>query len=278
MDQAPGDYFEIVESVQPTDGPNLSPIARQTDAILLRLNTTVRKPIDARPIDLVSPREARRWEDTEATILGWGLTEDWVNASQLQEAEIVTAPNEYCSNPLVWGQSFIPEIEICAGIPSSGPGMQDGVDSCNADSGGPLVVTGRRGVHQLFGLTSWGTFPCASDVLPGVYARVAPIYPWIIRTVFSANEVRADIQKAVTILGQFNSFLQGDEEESEIERRREAVDVVLDLLEDHAVVDKPQRGVLRAFSATRMRVVQRLMRQADRSIARDDNRRAQRMI
>jgi secreted trypsin-like serine protease len=47
---------------------------------------------------------------------------------------------------------------VCAGSPHG--------DTCQFDSGGPLVVQGR-----LAGVTSWA-FGCAREGYPGVYTRV----------------------------------------------------------------------------------------------------------
>jgi trypsin len=51
-------------------------------------------------------------------------------------------------------------IMFCAGFPAGG------VDACNRDSGGPLVVDG-----VLAGVVSWG-HECARPGYPGVYVRM----------------------------------------------------------------------------------------------------------
>ena len=54
-------------------------------------------------------------------------------------------------------------------------------DSCNADSGGPLVYrefTGDPWVQV--GLVSFGNKNCGSKGFPGVYTKVAAFMDWII--------------------------------------------------------------------------------------------------
>ena len=63
---------------------------------------------------------------------------------------------------------------LCAGYP------QGGKDSCNSDSGGPLVV-GSLGKVQLIGLVSWGV-GCAVANQYGVYTRISQIRDWIAAT------------------------------------------------------------------------------------------------
>jgi secreted trypsin-like serine protease len=52
---------------------------------------------------------------------------------------------------------------VCAGSPHG--------DTCQFDSGGPLVVQGR-----LAGITSWA-YGCAREGYPGVYTRVTAFTP-----------------------------------------------------------------------------------------------------
>lgn len=56
---------------------------------------------------------------------------------------------------------------LCAGYPSGGK------DSCQNDSGGPLVEG-----STVVGIVSWG-WGCAAAGYPGVYADVGALRDWI---------------------------------------------------------------------------------------------------
>ena len=66
----------------------------------------------------------------------------------------------------------IHESMVCAGLPEGGK------DSCEGDSGGPMVCKGRDGRYSVHGVTSWG-YGCARAGRPGVYARVSFLIKWI---------------------------------------------------------------------------------------------------
>jgi secreted trypsin-like serine protease len=58
-----------------------------------------------------------------------------------------------------------------------------GEDSCDGDSGGPLMLEEKdryRKKYTLFGLVSWGAQACATKSLPGVYTDVASFSKWIL--------------------------------------------------------------------------------------------------
>jgi len=62
--------------------------------------------------------------------------------------------------------------QLCAG-------GEDGRDSCNGDSGGPLIQQANAGTPWfLAGVVSFGTAKCGTGT-PGVYTRVSVYIPWI---------------------------------------------------------------------------------------------------
>jgi secreted trypsin-like serine protease len=94
-----------------------------------------------------------------AQVLGWGTTSesDLLN-DRLRQANIPLVADSRCA--AAYGDAFDHRDMVCAGTTHA--------DTCQFDSGGPLVVQGR-----LAGVTSWA-YGCARDGYPGVYTRLAP--------------------------------------------------------------------------------------------------------
>ena len=68
---------------------------------------------------------------------------------------------------------------ICAG-------GQEGKDSCQSDSGGPLTVRSGSGQHVLIGVNSHGHIAgCGSEGYPGVFTRISRYRTWIERNMKS---------------------------------------------------------------------------------------------
>lgn len=104
------------------------------------------------------------------TVFGWGLISQnpSVLPSILQTAQLPILPAAQCF--AIWGSSF-DVTNLCAGV------LAGGVDTCTADSGGPLVQAG-----QLVGITSWGAATCALPNTAGVYVRTSAFNAWIAST------------------------------------------------------------------------------------------------
>jgi secreted trypsin-like serine protease len=94
-----------------------------------------------------------------AQVYGWGTTSEAdVFNTRLRQNTIPLVSDARCA--AAYGSSFDHSDMVCAGSPHN--------DTCQFDSGGPLMVNGR-----LTGLTSWA-YGCARDGYPGVYTRLAP--------------------------------------------------------------------------------------------------------
>ncbi|XP_058060999.1 trypsin 3A1-like [Anopheles bellator] len=95
---------------------------------------------------------------TRANVSGWGLqTVPGTLPVQLQWIDVPLISTEECRN--YWPSDWITEEMLCAGELSR--------DTCNGDSGDPLVVHG----YQM-GVSSWGSNDC-SGRLPAIYASTA---------------------------------------------------------------------------------------------------------
>ncbi|GFX43982.1 serine proteinase stubble [Trichonephila clavipes] len=110
-----------------------------------------------------------------ATVTGWGrLHEDGPLPNVIQEVSLPIITNKLCEN--MYRQAGfvedIPDIFICAGYTNGGK------DSCEGDSGGPMVLQEDDGRWVLAGVISWG-IGCALPNQPGVYTRITKFAEWI---------------------------------------------------------------------------------------------------
>ncbi|XP_057568972.1 kallikrein-13 isoform X3 [Hippopotamus amphibius kiboko] len=87
----------------------------------------------------------------------------------LQCANIELHSDEECRQ--VYPGRITPNM-LCAGT------KEGGKDSCEGDSGGPLICN-----ETLHGIISWGDFPCGQPNRPGVYTRVSRYITWIQETI-----------------------------------------------------------------------------------------------
>lgn len=78
-----------------------------------------------------------------------------------------------------WISSRIGDGQLCAGFEQG-----RGKDSCNGDSGGPIVALDARLCPRQIGLVSWGAAPCApQNKAYGVYTRISAFADWLLRHV-----------------------------------------------------------------------------------------------
>ncbi|KAL7538060.1 hypothetical protein ACHAWF_005982 [Thalassiosira exigua] len=120
--------------------------------------------------------------------LGWGEIDtdgSTVNVSDtLREVQTQVMSNELCdaSNGLVDGTNFRDSYEgqITSNMVCT---FTMGKDSCQKDSGGPLILRGENAREDVqVGAASWG-ISCASKVFPGVAARISALHGWIEGTI-----------------------------------------------------------------------------------------------
>ncbi|MGY3003365.1 secreted trypsin-like serine protease [Thermostichus sp. MS-CIW-21] len=164
--------------------PNYDPLRGTeggNDIALVRLS----RPVTLPTLPLVQPNQTSLTAPgTFATILGWGATfpraldqEPSGFALDLQQAEVPIVANEVCNAPQSYNGTIL-DTMLCAGFP------QGGVDTCQADSGGPLLVPSGSG-FALAGITSFGQ-GCAQPNFYGVYTRVSSFVGFVQSVIGSA--------------------------------------------------------------------------------------------
>ena len=132
------------------------------------------KRFTGQPIRLAGADDAKRLIEPGAlvTVLGWGLTTEGGEVSNLLRSVTVQIVNNKICNGLASYPGLITDAMVCAGF------AEGGKDSCQGDGGGPLIV--RDPDHGLLqvGIVSWGE-GCRRPLKFGVYTRVASIKAWV---------------------------------------------------------------------------------------------------
>ncbi|XP_067647442.1 uncharacterized protein teq isoform X2 [Eurosta solidaginis] len=145
------------------------------DIALIVLKTPVKFNDYIQPVCLPL-KGATLTENRKCTISGWGSIKSGVSTPSniLRAAELPILSNEVCKQPHVYGASLT-EGMFCAGY------MDESVDACDGDSGGPLICHDEDG-ETLYGIISWGQH-CGYANKPGVYVRVEKYVDWILEKI-----------------------------------------------------------------------------------------------
>jgi len=114
------------------------------------------------------PREDLEITEGNVLVSGTGKTETGYTSDKVLITTIPMHPSKKCANNPWLKFSFTSNM-ICGG--------KEGRDTCQVDSGGPLVAE-VDGKFTLVGVTSWG-IGCGKEGRPGVYTKVANFVQWI---------------------------------------------------------------------------------------------------
>jgi secreted trypsin-like serine protease len=138
------------------------------DVAVLTLEAPV--PSAYTPVTLTAQGDSTPYTaGTSATIVGYGETtaENSNTVGTLYQATVQIQSDTTCAGAMGTAEGYNPGYEAasmtCAGNPPS-----FGVDSCNGDSGGPLLVSGDEA-----GITDWGSASCGAVGTYGVYERLS---------------------------------------------------------------------------------------------------------
>ncbi|KAF6204080.1 hypothetical protein GE061_002420 [Apolygus lucorum] len=145
----------------------------ENDIALLELDQPIQ--YDQHIVPICMPEDDDDFTGKVATVTGWGrLKYGGGVPSVLQEVQVPVMENNVCQEMFhTAGHSkTILQSFICAGYAN---GQRD---SCEGDSGGPLMVERPNGRWVLAGTVSHG-IKCAAPYLPGVYMRTTYYKPWL---------------------------------------------------------------------------------------------------
>ncbi|KAJ7304130.1 hypothetical protein JRQ81_011657 [Phrynocephalus forsythii] len=135
------------------------------DIMLIRLNSSVVYNGFVQPISLPTKPAS---VGATCGVMGWGSIttpeETYPHVPYCVDIEILSNP--VCEAAYPWWTAHC--NVLCAGV------LEGGKDSCRGDSGGPLICDGK-----LQGIVSFGGFPCAEPLEPGIYTKVYNYLDWI---------------------------------------------------------------------------------------------------
>mmetsp|Transcript_22919 Transcript_22919/g.57473 ORF Transcript_22919/g.57473 Transcript_22919/m.57473 type:complete len:376 (-) Transcript_22919:194-1321(-) len=141
------------------------------DVALLKLSKAVEGVEPARLIGATSLEALEgRLADVDMSVMGFGrTTENGRTSKKLLVGTVQHVPKTDCNGPDSYDGRITGSM-LCA--------KGDGVDSCEGDSGGPLIRQTPVGNNFLVGVVSYG-IGCGNEQYPGVYVDVNAVRPWI---------------------------------------------------------------------------------------------------
>ncbi|XP_011502271.1 PREDICTED: trypsin epsilon-like [Ceratosolen solmsi marchali] len=147
---------------------------QSTDIGILRLRQPFVFDNTRQPIPLANPKTVLK-PGSLAVVSGWGTNDLHEYPDQLQIVKVPLVDKNICKKVFI-GTSIgnVTDSQLCAGITSK--------DSCQGDSGSPLVYNGVQ-----IGIVSKG-IGCGLAKYPGIYSDVSYFYDWIMSTISADKE------------------------------------------------------------------------------------------
>ncbi|XP_026998064.1 complement factor D isoform X1 [Tachysurus fulvidraco] len=139
------------------------------DIALVKLSQSVTETDAVKPLKFQRSGGSEPGTDASVETAGWGSLDNLGNrADKLHEVTVAVIKRHTCGRSSSYGQSFTTNM-LCAGKKLK--------DTCDGDSGGPLLYNGIA-----VGITSNGGRRCGSTRKPGLYTIISHYDDWITRT------------------------------------------------------------------------------------------------
>lgn len=148
--------------------PGWSDETLQNDIAIVKLSSNVtysEKVLPAcLPTDYVDKDLVSLLSTQDPVVVGWGATQSYgASETRLRQAMVPVVTNQHCSDAYKEIDVSIGDTKVCAGKGTT--------DSCNGDSGGPLLADNIGNRWSVVGITSFGV-ECGRPDYPGVYTKV----------------------------------------------------------------------------------------------------------
>ncbi|XP_005412779.1 PREDICTED: kallikrein-7 [Chinchilla lanigera] len=156
-----------IKATQSFRHPRYSTQTHENDIMMVRLDKPARMSSSVKAASLPTHCEPA---GTSCSVSGWGTTTSpqVTFPAMLMCTDVNLIASNECKKVY---KELLGESMLCAGIKGSK------TNTCNGDSGGPLMCKG-----TVQGIVSWGTFPCGQPNDPGVYTQVCKYTNWVKQT------------------------------------------------------------------------------------------------
>lgn len=122
--------------------------------------------------------------NSDVVVAGWGyISQDGKAVDYLRYTVVKVVPNSRCADKFQH-TGYNKDLMYCA--------YRLNTDACQGDSGGPLMTRVQGGRYLQVGIVSYG-IGCALDDMPGVYARLEALVPWVQKFIDAYDHYR-DLQ------------------------------------------------------------------------------------
>lgn len=149
------------------------------DIAILLVEKEIQYGNSARPICL--PSAPVNIFNSDVVVAGWGfLSQDGKAVDYLRYTVVKIVPNARCADKFQH-TGYRKDLMYCA--------YRLNTDACQGDSGGPLMTRVQDGRYLQVGIVSYG-IGCALDDMPGVYARLEALVPWLLKFIGSYDSYR----------------------------------------------------------------------------------------
>ncbi|KAK1791552.1 hypothetical protein P4O66_013553 [Electrophorus voltai] len=138
------------------------------DITLVKLNQPVTETYAVKPLKFQRAEGIDPEEGETVDSAGWGSNFLGTRPDKLHEVTVAVIERYLCERSDYYGPAFTSNM-ICAAKPK--------MDTCDGDSGGPLLYNGIA-----VGITSNGAKRCGARKKPGLYTIISHYDSWITRT------------------------------------------------------------------------------------------------